>query len=78
MFDELRGDVQNAADRVDMIQMLLAAAIAKHTGYAGPIVGWERDNMGALRVPDFWKWEESEAAKRAYGTKPYCGAEDLL
>ena len=66
MFDELKGDVQNAADRVDMIQMLLAAAIAKHTGYAGPIVGWERDDRGALRVPDFWKWETSEEAKHCF------------
>lgn len=65
MFDELRGDIQNAADRVDMIQMLLAAAIAKHTGYAGPIVGWERDKMGALRVPEFWQSAEiAEACHR--------------
>ncbi len=66
MFDELNGDIQEAADRVDMIQTLLAGAIAKHTGYGGPIVGWQRDEMGALQVPDFWQWGELEEACQGF------------
>lgn len=66
MFDELNGDIQDAADRVDMIQMVLAAAIAKYIGYSGPIVGWERDDMGALRVPEFWESGEIEEARRRF------------
>jgi hypothetical protein len=62
MFDEVSGDVQEAADRVDMIQMLLAGALAKHIGYGGPVVGWERDRYGHLKVPDFWP---SESLKEA-------------
>ena len=63
MFDEIRGDIQVAADRVNMIQMLLAGAIAKHIGYTGPVVGWERDRFGRLTVPPFWPSLENSAAK---------------
>lgn len=62
MIDEASGDFQKAADRTDMIQMLLAAAIAKHVGFPGPIVGWERDDQGYLQVPKFWSWSEIEEA----------------
>lgn len=65
MLDERSGDFQEAADRICMIQTLLAAAIAKHVGYRGPIVGWERGLGGHLKVPDFWAWSDlTEAHER--------------
>jgi hypothetical protein len=66
MFDEVAGNLQDAADRVDMVQMLLAAALAKRIGYTGPIVGWERDTRGALKVPEFWTWSTSRAAEARF------------
>lgn len=63
MFDEEEGDIQDAADRVNMIQFLLAAAISKDVGYTGAIVGWERDRGGNLLVPSFWNSEVLPAAK---------------
>jgi hypothetical protein len=62
MFDEVEGDLQEAADRVDMVQMLIAGAIAKHADYRGPIVGWQRNDMGALVVPEFWASTDAEEA----------------
>jgi hypothetical protein len=66
MFNEADPDIQAAADRVDMIQMLLAAAIAKRIGYSGPLAGWQRGNDGALLVPDFLKWAEIMEARTQY------------
>lgn len=56
------GNLQEVADSIDMIQMLLAGAIAKRTGYNGAIVGWERDSSGYLKVPEFWSWSDIEEA----------------
>lgn len=55
MCEETPECFEDAEDRIDKIQMLLAAAIAKQVGYVGPIVGWERDCRGNLKVPEFWK-----------------------
>jgi hypothetical protein len=60
MVDNVADDIQAAAQRVDVIQTLLAGAIAKQVGFLGPIVGWERDDSGHLQVPRFWKWSEVE------------------
>lgn len=66
MFDEAGGDIQAAADRVDLVQMLLAAAIAVRIGYTGPIVGWERDSRGHLQIPDFWATSAIAEATTSY------------
>jgi hypothetical protein len=60
MVDNIVGNLPAVAQRVDMIQMLLAGAIAKQVGFCGPIVGWERDDSGYLQVPQFWKWSAVE------------------
>jgi hypothetical protein len=66
MFDEDNGDVQEAADRVSLVQTLLAAAVAKHVGYTGPISGWETDRRGEPTVPEFWPFEDLPEARRLF------------
>jgi hypothetical protein len=54
MLDEATDDLRSAGRRINMIQMMLSAVVAKLTGYDGPLVGWAEDGLGNLLVPDFW------------------------
>lgn len=71
MFDEESGDVDVNAivSRINMIQALLAVAIAKHIGYSGALVGWERDGRGNLKPIPFWSATASPDAKQQYVCK---------
>lgn len=48
-------DIQMALDRTHVIQALLAAVVARRSGYDGPLAGWTRDDSGGLEPAEFWK-----------------------
>jgi hypothetical protein len=47
-------DIIKDVDRRDIVLTLLAALVAKHVGFDGPIVGWARDERGNPAVPAWW------------------------
>lgn len=65
MAKESSADAQELADRLAIIQTLLAAVIAKHVGYEGPITGWEWRN-GRRTIPTWWTWKAVPDAATRY------------
>lgn len=70
MYDEVTGDIDEASERLAIVQTLLAMAIAKFVGYSGPLVGWKLDDLGYADVPEFWNWEDSEEAHQHFTCQP--------
>ena len=47
-------DIQKDVERRDLVLTLIAAMVAKHCGYDGPLDGPDRDEQGYPLKPDWW------------------------
>jgi hypothetical protein len=45
---------------------MLVAMMAKYIGYQGPIVGWEKDDLGWATIPSWWQHGAEAEAERVY------------
>lgn len=59
-------DLQEDVVRLHLVQALLAALVAKHVGYQGPIVGPERDPQGRPIRPAWWPHSGEGATPKTY------------
>ncbi len=55
-------DWQGDVGRIDVVHTLLIAAIARHVGYDGPIVGWGRGKYNERLVPAWWSVADAASA----------------
>jgi hypothetical protein len=69
MQKESTADVQELANRLAVVQTLMAAVVAKHVGFNGPITGWDWVR-GRLNIPEWWPWEVGDEARRKYMVPP--------
>lgn len=51
--------------RLEIIQTLLVAVIAKHVGYDGPILGWDW-SKGRRKIADWWPYNLDGEGRRHY------------
>jgi hypothetical protein len=66
MSAEANRDWRGDLIRIDMVRTMLVAMIAKYIGYNGPIVGWEKDDLGWATIPSWWGHASEAEAERTY------------
>ena len=58
--------IEEDLPRLQMVQALLGAVVAKAVGYAGPVLGWKRDEMGYRTELAWWPQLDDPQTETVY------------